>query len=136
MVLGEKVPTWSLNDKNGEAVHQEAYLGKAVLLEFWSATCGACIASMPELAEFAKKHQQDVTVILVNADETASDPEKFAALQGTDMVSLHDPLGVTFSRYAVPGTPTFVLIDAKGHLVHRHIGVASTAALEAQLHKI
>ena len=40
--------------------------GRLYIVEFWATWCGPCIASMPHLSEFAKKHQKEATVIGVN----------------------------------------------------------------------
>jgi thiol-disulfide isomerase/thioredoxin len=40
--------------------------GRFYVVEFWATWCGPCIASMPHLSEFAKKHQKEATVIGVD----------------------------------------------------------------------
>ena len=44
-----------------------------------------------------------------------------------------DPIPQTMRAYALQGTPTLCLIDARGHLRHRHFGQANDLAIGAQI---
>ena len=41
------VPSWTLNDINGNTIQSSAYRNKVLLVDFWSVTCAGCIEEMP-----------------------------------------------------------------------------------------
>lgn len=43
--------------------------GKIYVIEFWATWCRPCIASMPKLSEFARKHRNEITVVAIDVYE-------------------------------------------------------------------
>lgn len=68
-------PKIALKDASGKEVTLDQYKGKVVVLNFWTQTCGPCMAEMPDLAELAKiiKGRTDVAILTVSIDENASE---------------------------------------------------------------
>lgn len=66
-----------LVDPDGETHRLSEYLGKYVLLDFWSFGCGPCLQSLPELKAVSESYRDRLTVISITSDpknqwETAS----------------------------------------------------------------
>jgi peroxiredoxin len=70
-----KMPSFKLGDMNGKEVSSEAFLGKVLILNFWTKTCGPCLQEMPELVELAKilRGRTDVALVTISTDEGPSD---------------------------------------------------------------
>ena len=105
---------------NEEVVDLAAMKGKVVLIDFWSTTCGPCIAQMPELKELMEKHgEEGFQIVGVNLDEKESRVRAFLKEQGIDWPQHFsgkgwaNPLAVRFGIFAIP---TNWLIDKKGNL--------------------
>ncbi|BAV05030.1 thiol-disulfide isomerase-like thioredoxin [Filimonas lacunae] len=69
--IGDRVPAFKYGLCLKGAPVKKFEKGHLYLFEFWATWCGPCIASMPHLSEFAKKHKQDATVIAVNIWESS-----------------------------------------------------------------
>jgi thiol-disulfide isomerase/thioredoxin len=95
--------------------------GRSHLLFFWATWCAPCKASLPELMAFARERGVDVVAV---TDEDKAQLDGFFA-------SFREPfppnVAVDIDRdaflgYGVSGTPTFVLVDGAGRIVHYGTG--------------
>jgi peroxiredoxin len=50
LTVGSPAPDFSFRDREGRSRHLSDYLGKVVLLGFWSTDCEACVRAAPKLA--------------------------------------------------------------------------------------
>jgi thiol-disulfide isomerase/thioredoxin len=57
-----------LNDVNGKTVHLTDFKGKAVLLNFWTTWCSACLAELPDLIELQNKHPETLVILGISLD--------------------------------------------------------------------
>ena len=63
---------------DGREVALERLKGKVVLVEFWSTTCGPCIAEMPTVkAVYQKLHDQGFEVLAISLDDKESALRRF-----------------------------------------------------------
>ena len=74
---GDRMADAELVDPDGETHRLSEYLGKYVLLDFWSFGCGPCLQSLPELKAVSESYRDRLTVISITSDpknqwETAS----------------------------------------------------------------
>ena len=113
--------TFAAGTLDGGTFTQEDIAAKDVtVINFWSTTCGPCIAEMPDLAEFSNALPDNVQVVTVCLDG-AWDPESAeavlneAAFEGVTLITGEgDLLDVCNNiRY----TPTTVFVDSEGSLV-------------------
>lgn len=75
-VLSEKInvtdkislPVFELTDLNGKSIKNENFIGKVIMLDFWSVTCGYCIKQLPSLEPIANhfKDNKNVVFFIVN----------------------------------------------------------------------
>jgi thiol-disulfide isomerase/thioredoxin len=123
VMAGEPAPPFALprieaKGALGPRVELESARGKVVVLDFWATWCGPCIASLPRLDAFARKHPE-VVVLTVNLD----DAEQARAIfdeRGFSLTLLAADQDIT-RRYSVTAIPHTVLIDPQGlvRAVHR-----------------
>lgn len=63
------LPSFRLYDVNGKLVTSNDLKGKIVHINFWSVTCGPCIAEMPELNKLKKFYKGADVIFLAIAPE-------------------------------------------------------------------
>ncbi len=105
----------------GELFTQEDLGEKDVtVINFWSLTCGPCLAEMPDIAEFAQNLPDNVQMITVCLDGSL-DPEETkrvleeAGFGGVTLISGNGDLAKVCA--AVQFTPTTILADAEGNIL-------------------
>jgi peroxiredoxin len=129
LVVGEPAPALAATDPAGEPASLAAWRGQPVFLTFWSAGCGSCIVEMKQLETLARAHDGKVAVVAVNVDAAPPNVQEIRRRHGFTFPLLQDSLGISLERYAVIGTPTSVLVDARGRVVSHHVGMQTPAEL-------
>jgi thioredoxin 1 len=99
-----------VNDSNFETEVLQA--NQPVLVDFWAAWCGPCVALAPTVEALAQQYEGRARVVKLNVDESPS----------------------TASRYGIRGIPTLVLFNNGGE-VDRSVGLTSKDALANLLDK-
>ena len=89
---GQKAPDFTLKDQNDNLVHLSDYLGKKVVLYFYSRdnTPGCTRQACAFAASYDRFREQDVVVIGISKDSVASHV-KFAQKHALPFVLLSDP---------------------------------------------
>ena len=109
-LIGQPAPVFSLDGLQGAAVSSEdAPAGRSWLLFFAEASCRACDATYPALAQASERFP----VVVVGAGDRAVLQEKLAPY-GLVSVAGHDSLWEVNQAYGVPGYPSVLLIDPQG----------------------
>ena len=96
--MSEKVK--EVTDSNFETEVLKA--GQPVLVDFWAAWCGPCLALAPTVEALAEKYEGEAKVVKLNVDESPSIAE----------------------RYGIRGIPTLVLFKG-GDEAGRVVGMAN-----------
>ena len=119
LTAGEKAPGFSLMDIDGNRVTLEQFLGKTVVIAFWSTWCSRCEEELTFLKETLGE-RTDVAVLLVNQDS-----ERKISLDRVR--SIRERLGIRFpvlldeglalwEVYGINALPTSVVIGKDGAL--------------------
>ena len=110
-------------DKNDNTKHLSDYLGKYLLLDFWSMGCGPCIAALPEMKEISEIYRESLTIISISID---TDTRWRLAMDNIEMpwVNIRDPKGWggLAANYGVYGIPNYVMISPEGKVVDKWMG--------------
>jgi thioredoxin 1 len=99
-----------VNDNNFEAEVLQA--NQPVLVDFWAAWCGPCLALAPTVDALAQQYEGSAKVVKLNVDESPA----------------------TAQRYGIRGIPTLVLFN-KGEEAERSIGFTSKDSLAGLIDK-
>jgi thiol-disulfide isomerase/thioredoxin len=122
----------TLEDKPSEL---SQYRGQVVLVNFWATTCGTCIAEMPLLQATQQKYQLrafKVLAVAVSSDEPAA-IYAFVKASRLPFVFGYDRDGLAAKAFGgVQVTPVNILLDAKGRVIKRFLGVPN----EGELHRL
>lgn len=107
-----------LQSVGGEWVELSSYVGKkAVLLDFFTTWCGACVEDLPKVKALAERYgSQGLEVIGINLQETEFRLEPFLARLGVAFPVLLDRRGEVANRFQISSIPTLVLVDRGGRV--------------------
>lgn len=123
---------------NSEPLDLADLRGKAVLLDFWTASCINCRHTLPILARLETVFGERLQVIGVHspkfpAERAPATVAEAIARLGVRHPVLNDPTLHLWRQYAVKAWPTLVLIAPDGRLVHAAAGEPDEAALAARI---
>lgn len=122
VAVGEVAPQLAAYDLQGKPVALDKWKGKQVYLNFWSASCGGCLAEMAALDKLSQEYQNDIVVVAINTDPEQVDINPVLAQRNISYPVIRDQLGITQERYQVIGTPTSFMIDRNGKVMQLHQG--------------
>lgn len=93
------------------------------LIDYWSTTCGPCIASMPELVEIHTRYKEKgLNILAVADDKTAEAKERAGKLLEKNRIKWDnhfDDKDIFKSSVNANGYPLYFLIDNRGIIVYR-----------------
>lgn len=105
---------------DGREVDLSKLRGKVVLVEFWSTTCGPCIAEMPGVKKvYQKLHNQGFEIVAISLDDKESALRRFIKEHELPWPQHFDGKGWgnQFAlRYGIFSLPTLWLVDKRGNL--------------------
>ena len=126
--LGEQVEDFTLTTSAGETISLGGLLKnhKAVLLNFWFASCGPCRYEFPFLVSAYEQYKDDVAVLGITPYDQDSVINDYIQAVGITFPMAHDTIGITES-FVDYGFPTSVLIDRNGIMCFTECGAQKTA---------
>lgn len=136
LALGKTAPALAVYDLAGNEATLAQWRGRTVYLNFWSVSCGGCIAEMPVLQRLSVQYAQRIAVVGVNTDPQSVDIQPIVWRQQIRFPVLRDQLGITQERYRVIGTPTSFIIDPQGKLLELKEGTVDEAQLVALFERL
>jgi len=105
---------------DGREVDLANLKGKVVLVEFWSTTCGPCIAEMPTVkGVYEKFHNRGFEVVAISVDDKENALRRFIKEKELPWPQHFDGKGWEnqfASRYGIFAIPTMWLVDKQGNL--------------------
>jgi thiol-disulfide isomerase/thioredoxin len=105
---------------DGRDVDLAKLKGKVVLVEFWSTSCGPCIAEMPTVkAVYEKFHNRGFEVVAISLDDKESALRRFIKEKELPWPQHFDGKGWAnqfAARYGIFEIPTMWLVDKEGNL--------------------
>ena len=116
-----------LTTLEGEKVALEDLRNKALLLNVWATWCGPCRIEMPFLAELHENLSDEGLTIVAISSEDAEAVQAYLDETQIDhpFPLLLDTDNILADRFGVYGLPTTIVIDPKGRLALRHVGIYS-----------
>jgi cytochrome c biogenesis protein CcmG, thiol:disulfide interchange protein DsbE len=118
---GHRPPNFTLaalSTKSGSMVNLASFKGKAIVLNFWGATCVPCQDEAPMLQkEWQHAQSQGVVFIGVDFQDVQSDGLSFLQKYGITYPNALDTSGSIAINYGVTYTPTTYFINKQGVVV-------------------
>lgn len=125
-----------LTNLAGEPIAITEFAGKPMLINFWATWCPPCLEEMPLLQAYAERHEEEMTVLAINAGENESLVRSYVAEHDLGLNILLDPTDSAIKHFRVYGFPTSLFFDKEGVLQSTHIGELNEEILEMNLMKI
>lgn len=113
--VGEAMADADMYDVDGNLRHLADYEGKFILLDFWSRSCGPCIAAIPEMKEIGEKYKDRLAIVSISSDSKDLWIET-SQREGITWANFNEFKGRNglFARYGVVGIPNYFLIGPDG----------------------
>ena len=65
LLLGKKLPEFSLKDLNGNFFSSKQLIGKPSLINYWAIYCNPCVEEIPELNRLQEKYSEKMNFIAI-----------------------------------------------------------------------
>jgi cytochrome c biogenesis protein CcmG/thiol:disulfide interchange protein DsbE len=134
IALGQRVPAFALLDIDGKPTSFPAFTSKVSIIDFWATWCGPCVASLPMLERVAAQNaEHGVQLLSLNTE-----PENLAGVRGFRgehglTSEVYVDTGSAGERLHVTVLPTTLLVDKRGVLRYRHVGIIDETVLGQEL---
>jgi peroxiredoxin len=121
---GTQAPMFIAADIDQKARRLEDYLGRLLLLEFWSTNCGPCREEAPKMAKFFQESAQGKLDFLgITTDQSEEHLRAFLKETGMSWPQIREGFdGAIHRNYRAEGEPTYFLIGAKGEILDAWVG--------------
>jgi cytochrome c biogenesis protein CcmG/thiol:disulfide interchange protein DsbE len=131
-MIGKQFPAFSLPDvQNGKLITQADLLGKPALVNVWGTWCISCRVEHPVLNKLA---QQGVVIYGINYKDVNADALKWLKeFHNPYQMNINDESGNLGLNLGVYGAPETFLIDGKGVIRHKYVGVIDETVWHEQL---
>ena len=122
--VGKSSPEFELREfASNSNVSLEKYKGKVVVLEFWIAHCGFCIAAVPKLNEIARAFKTNgVELISINIHDPAKTIASFKTRNNPAYPILTEG-EATADKYGVAAYPAIVVVGKDGKIAYSSLGL-------------
>ncbi len=115
---------FSLRNMQGKLVSLASESGKVVVLSFWATWCGPCQQEMPEMESlYHDLKGKGFEILAVDVMEDKATVESFLKTHGYTFPVLLDTDGKIAGAYGAQGLPTNYVIDGKGRILARVVGI-------------
>ncbi|MDE1164267.1 MAG: DsbE family thiol:disulfide interchange protein [Pseudomonas sp.] len=131
-MIGKPFPAFSLPAvQDGKPMTQADLIGKPALVNVWGTWCISCRVEHPVLTQLA---QQGVVIYGVNyKDDNAAALKWLQDFHNPYALNINDEQGSLGLNLGVYGAPETFLIDAKGVIRYKHVGVIDQTVWREQL---
>jgi thiol-disulfide isomerase/thioredoxin len=123
--VGEDAPQVKLRDLEGNTVQLADFRGQDTLVLFWNPGCGFCQQMLPDLKQWESEAPESAPrLVVVSAGTEEANKE-----MGLTSPVLLDQSFATGRAFGASGTPSAVLVDAKGKVASQ-VAVGAPGVLE------
>ncbi len=128
--------SFSFKDTSGRTVALSSFKGKVILLDFWATWCVPCKQEIPGFIALQNKYgRRGLQIVGLSVDDSLSTAKAYARqmkmnypvllAEGTEEVlKAYDP---------IPSIPVSIVIDRRGRIVARHLGIAPMDVFEKEI---
>ena len=125
----------TLHDLDDKPIALERYKGMPLIVNFWARWCGPCRVEIPELIAIRKAHKGKLEVLGIGIEDKADAAKEFAKAYEMDYpVFVAKEKGIPLMQALANtrgGLPFTIVIDARGQVVQKKLGIMKKADLEA-----
>jgi peroxiredoxin len=121
---GDKVPSFTIRDLDGNQFSTDQLRGKVVLLNFFTTWCGPCMKELPHIEEIwnANNHREDFALLVIDREESEQTAQEFKDAKGLSFPIAADPERAVYGLFAKELIPRSYLIDKAGTICFTSTG--------------
>ena len=144
--VGEErgAPRFTLLNLKGEKVDSADFQGKVILLNFWATWCSPCRQEIPSLNDLYHQYKEEgLAVIGISLDRGgAEEIQKFVEKFRVDYINAMGDEAVVKAFSSIPGIgpiqgiPVTFIIDRKGQICRRFVGLTEKRVLEEAIKQV
>ncbi len=121
LAVGSTAPGFTLQTVAGRKISLKDFSGRSVLVEFWAPWCPGCRLSASTVNKItAEKGPKGLNTIWISTTAQKKELADYILDRPLQGWPVHDPdemeQSVGYGAYKISGFPSFVVIDAKGHV--------------------
>jgi thiol-disulfide isomerase/thioredoxin len=111
----DPAPVFTFEDAAGSTFSLSDFQGKAVMLNFWTTTCGWCVVEMPFIQQvYDEWPDDDVVILTIDIGESAETVATFLQDNGISLPVLLDREAKVAAQYRIASIPRTFFIDKEG----------------------
>jgi cytochrome c biogenesis protein CcmG/thiol:disulfide interchange protein DsbE len=120
IVIGQKVPGFSLTTFDGQTLKTADYSGKVVVINFWASWCQPCEQEAPALEQAWQVYKQGGQVVFLGVDYVDTEPQALAFMKKFSVSYPNGPdLRTVISQmFHTTGVPETYILDRQGKLAY------------------
>jgi peroxiredoxin len=136
--VGQTAPDFELTDSTGKTAKLSEYRGKVVVLNFWATWCGPCKVEMPWFMDFERKYKDKGFAVLgVAMDEDGwQSVRPYLRDNKIDFRVLMFTEKVAELYGGVEDLPQTLVLDQKGKVIAKHVGLVSKSTYENEIQRL
>ena len=131
-------PDFALEDLEGNSLTLSNFRGKIVLIDFMATQCGPCGLQISHLDTIWNSYRNQVVIISISIDPVTDSEEvlrSFKQKYSSQWIWARDTANVG-GMYEIVSIPTTVIIDQKGYIQFRHVGVTGSETLIQEIEQL
>lgn len=118
----DKVPSFSLEDIDGNTVSLVDFAGKTLVINSWAAWCPFCVDELADFGALQERFGDEIVMIAINRQESLNKTKKFTDDLGVtdEMLWLLDPKDSFYKSIGGFSMPETIFVDSNGNIrVHK-----------------
>ena len=135
-----KAPDFVLYNRDGDKVDFADFIGKPIVINFWTTWCPYCLDEMPDFNEVYAEYKDKVHFLMINQTdgvrETKKQAEDFVKKEGFDFPIYFDLDFSASTAYGIRYLPTTVFVDSDGYFYTGYQGPINKQTLSKHLDEL
>ena len=120
---GDVAPDFTLKSINGKNISLSSLRGKYVMLDFWGSWCGWCIKGIPDMKACYAKHKDKLEILGIDCNDPVDRWKNAVAKHQLPWLNVRaDDGSDIFTKYAIQGFPTKIILSPEGKVVQVFVG--------------
>ena len=104
----------------GEKFEAASLAGKPAVLWFWAPWCATCASEAQSIADIRQEYGDKLGILGIAGLGSTADMKDFVSDFELDTIPhLNDPTGKLWKRFGITQQSWYVMLDARGEIVHR-----------------